>query len=552
MGYALRAVSSVVMLALMCAVLGALAALAVLAVLAVAVALVVAFIAGGGWATGAGVVVVGMLTAAAVALFLRRRHPRQHGAVGVSVSTEEQPLFWVEIYRVAEGMGVRPPDELLLFPDTNVEASGRRTWLGLRPGARRLHLGLPLLAGLTERELRAAMALAFCRSWAPISLARVIHGGQEIIGRIAGRVSEDSRVGRIVGRYSRAYVGVSLPIVRRRELAADTLCADFAGNGATAAALREIAVLSGGWAAFVEGYAEPARAVGFRPRDVFGSFTCFLDEPGRRERLAGCAGGPASEPPRAGDSQLSLADRLAAIALLPDDGLLDKSGPALSLMRNPEHVVSRVQESMFGESALEPATWEDIVPEAARAAAGEDAQQLARLAREGGLGPALSVAALLELMSFGLVDEMMRPVLAAGSPEVERQMAGRLVTGFLATAAIESGTASYQFSWAAPRQLVDDKGAVDDLALLVDTALADADTVSALELWLTAHSVSQELELGADLGQATQDGLPGSPEDSPSDSLSDSPSDSTEDGPGEDGSDRPRSLLVPESGTVSI
>jgi len=35
-------------------------------------------------------------------------------------------------------------------------------------------------------------------------------------------------------------------------------------------------------------------------------------------------------------------------------------------------------------------------------------------------------------------------------PGVGRQLAGRLVTGFLATAAIESGTASYRFSWAAP------------------------------------------------------------------------------------------------------
>jgi len=530
--YVLCLVASVLMLLLGLLVVGPVALVA----LAVAVTVARVFVSALGWATAAGVLAGGTLAAAGVALLSRRRRRQGGAGMGVSVTTQEQPLFWVEIYRVAEGLGARPPDEVLLFPDTTVAASGHRTWLGFRPGVRRLHLGLPVLTGLSERELRAVIALAFCRSWRRISLAGVIRRGQEIIGHAADRLGEGSKVARIVGRYDRAYRAVSLPVTRRQELATDALCADFAGNAAIAAAVREVAVLDQGWAAFVDGYVEPARAVGLRPHDVFASFACFLQEPGRRAQLAESAGAHVSRRPMSGHSQVSVGDRLAAIASLPDDAILDRSGPALSLMRYPDHVISRVQESLFPASSYALADWEEIVPEAARAAACDDALELARLAQEGGLGPALSVATLLELLGFGLADEMVRPMLARGaSPDAVRQMARRRVTGFLATAAIESGTASYRFSWAAPAQLVDEQGAPDDLPLLVDTALANENDVSALELWLSAHGVAQDLELGPDDGQGGPPALGGGPAES-----------QTEDVTGD-----PRSLAVRVSGAVS-
>ena len=558
MKYALRAVSSALILALMLAALGA---LALVIVLTVATLLFIAFMAGGRWAVGAGLVVVGILATVALGLRATRRHLRTR-AVGVPIVRDVQPLFWVDIYRVAEGLGLRSPDEVLIFPDTKVTAWGHRTWLGLRPGVRRLHLGLPLLAGLTERELRAVVAHAFCRSWGHISLARVFQYGQAILwpvadrlgedskgGRLAkpvgDRLGEDSKVGRLAGRYRRKYDEVSSPVVRRHELALDRLCADFAGNNATAAALSEVAVLSKGWAAFVGGYTAPAAAVGRRPDDVFAGFTSFMQEPGRREQLVGSVAEPTPEEPETRESLLSLGERLAAIAALPEDSIHDKSGPALGLMRYPDQVIRHVEEAMFGGAEFVPETWEDIVPEAARAAAYDDAKQLARLAHEGGLGRALSVATLLELLSFGFVDEMTRPLLTGGpSPELEREMASRLVTGFLATAAIECGTASYRFSWSVARQLVDEQGAVDDLPLLVETVLADGSTVATLKLWLEAHRVSQELELGIDPDQEI-------PEAVPDDGAADGPADGGVDGPSQAPANDPRAVLVSDSRTAS-
>jgi len=514
MKYALRAAVSALMLGVVLVLAGAVA-------LGLVAALILALSTGGAWAVAAGVVVVALLGTGGVAMFSRRR--RQDPPSGVPITSDEQPLLWVEVYRVAEGLGARPPDELVLFPDTDVEVTEHQTWLGLRPGVRRLRLGLPLLTGLTERQLRAVIAHELCRFSGSTLIARVIYRGQRTCGRVADRLGDASLVGRIVGRYGRAYLAVSRPVIRRHDLEADRLSADLAGNGTTSAGLREIDVLSKGWDAFVAGYAEPAAALGRRPEDLFAGFTRFLEEPGRRGQLADTAGVSRSSPRSAYNSLPSLRDRLAAIEALPEDHLHDKSGPALGLMRNPDHVIRRVEESMFPESGFVPAAWEDIVLEAGSAAASQDAQKLRRLAHEGGLGPALSIATLLELLRHGLADEMVRPLLAEGaSAEVERQMAVRLVTGFLSTAAIESGTASYRFSWAAPLQLVDEQGVVDDLPRLVDTALADGTEVSALELWLAAHDVGQELELVEDQGLDGQQDPP-DPDGSPADHATGDP-----------------------------
>ena len=514
--YALRAVVSALMLAGACALAGA-------TVLAVATALVVAVSTGGAWAVLAGVLVLGALAAVALGMLRARRQPHQRLA-GVSVTSDRQPLLWAEVFRVAEGLRIRPPDELLLVPDTNAAISEDKTWLGLRPGVRRLHLGLPLLAGLTERQLRAVIAHELWRFDGPTSLARVIHRGRQIIGRVIDVVGEGSMAAGIVGRYGRVYVAVSRPVIRSHELEADRLSADLAGIRPTSAALRKVAELSKGWDAFVDGYVEPAAAVRRRPRDLFAGFECFLEEPARRAQLAEVIGEPAPQRQSTDDTRPPLGDRLAAIASLRDDDLHDRSGCALDMLRNPDREIRRVEDWMFHDPDLMPATWEEIAPEAGRAAAREDALTLVRAGQEGGLGQTLSVATLLDLMRYGLVDEMVRPSLDEGaSQEVERQMAGRLVTAFLATGAIESGTASYRLCWAAPLQLVDRQGEVSDLPRLVDAALADPDEVGALELWVDTHQLGMELELGEDEEPDVSQTPPGGSAESPREDTIDDP-----------------------------
>jgi len=491
MKHAPRAVFSLLMLAAVCA-------LAAGAILAVTTAVVVAASTRGAWAIVAAVAVIGMLALVGLGLpAARRRHGKP--VEGVLITGDEQPLLWVEICIVAEGLHMWPPKELVLAPDASVIASENRTWLGLRPGVRRLQLGEVLLSGLTERQLRAVIAHELLRFWGPNSFGRVIHRARGIIGRLVESLGDGSRAGRIVGRYGRAYMAVADPVIRRHQLDADVRSANLVGNGATAAALQEVAVLTRGWDAFVDGYLEPAVAVQRRPEHVFESFALFMEYPTRRAQLAEVI--DEHHPRSAYDSHPSLEDRLLAVASLPEDDTRDRSGRALDMLREPDRVISRVHEWMFQDPDVKPASWEEIVPDAGRAAARQRARKLVRLGHEGGLGDSLSVRDLLDIIRFGLVEEMVSPLFGKGPClDVDWQVAGRLVTAFLATAAIEVGTASYRFSWAYPSQLVDGRGEVEDLPGLVDAALADPAKVFALEKWLGAHGLRMDFELGDDSG----------------------------------------------------
>mgnify|MGYP001791744301 CR=1 FL=1 len=339
MKYASRAVVSIVMLSAVCA-------LAAGAILAVSTTLVVAASTRGAWAILAAVAAVAMIAVLGMGLPAARRRQRKP-VQGVLITGDEQPLLWVEICIVAEGLHMWPPSELVLAPDASVAASENRTWLGLRPGVRRLQLGEVLLAGLTERQLRAVVAHELCRFWGPSSVGRVLHRGRKIIGRVVDLVGEDSRVGRIVGRYGRMYVAVSDPVIRRHELEADTRSANLVGNGATLAALREVAVLSRGWDAFVDGYLEPAAAAQRRPEDAFASFAQFLEHPMRRAALAEAVGAPAPQPQSRYRSHPSLADRLLAVASLPGDAKRARPGHARAQPHEPDRVIGRVHEWML-------------------------------------------------------------------------------------------------------------------------------------------------------------------------------------------------------------
>ena len=283
-------------------------------------------------------------------------------------------------------------------------------------------------------------------------------------------------------------------------------------------------MLRRGWDAFVEGYLDPALAAQRRPADVFASFAEFLEYPERRAQLAKAIGVPSVQPRSTYNSHPSLADRLSAVASLPEDNTQDRSGRAHDMLREPDRVVNHVHEWMFQDLELTTATWEEIVPASGRAAARESARKLVRLAQEGGLGPKLSVATQLDIIRYGLAEEMVRPLLDEGSPrEVERQLASQLVTAFLATVAIEAGTASYRFSWATPSQLVNDEGKAEDLPALVDAALSDEAALVALELWLRTHKVGGDVALGdnegPDMKQDTAEGPPESLSVDPAESL---------------------------------
>src|SRR5450759_1418457 len=112
MKYTSRTVVSMAMLFGVCA-------LVVAAALAVLTAVVVAASTGGVWAILAAIAVVAALVGVGMALpaaLRRQRRPVQ----GVLITGDEEPLLWVEICIVAEGLHMWPPSELVLAPDASL------------------------------------------------------------------------------------------------------------------------------------------------------------------------------------------------------------------------------------------------------------------------------------------------------------------------------------------------------------------------------------------------------------------------------------------------
>ncbi|HEY8374350.1 MAG TPA: M48 family metallopeptidase, partial [Pseudonocardiaceae bacterium] len=77
---------------------------------------------------------------------------------GVRVEREDQPELWAVVDELAEIARTRGPDEIRVVSDVDIAVWEEPKLLGLLPGRRYLEIGLPLLAGLSVGELRAALA----------------------------------------------------------------------------------------------------------------------------------------------------------------------------------------------------------------------------------------------------------------------------------------------------------------------------------------------------------------------------------------------------------
>ncbi len=67
-------------------------------------------------------------------------------------SGQAEPL-WAAVRRASVSIGVGPPDELRLIPEVNANVSERSRWFGFAAGRRVMCVGLPLLIGLSDRQL---------------------------------------------------------------------------------------------------------------------------------------------------------------------------------------------------------------------------------------------------------------------------------------------------------------------------------------------------------------------------------------------------------------
>ncbi|WP_229898985.1 M48 family metallopeptidase, partial [Streptomyces capoamus] len=92
---------------------------------------------------------------------LMLRTPKGEDGPGIPVTEADEPRLWALVRELAAAAGTRAPDRILLTGEVNAAVSENPRLLGLFAGRRTLHLGVPLLIGLTEAQLRSVLAHEF-------------------------------------------------------------------------------------------------------------------------------------------------------------------------------------------------------------------------------------------------------------------------------------------------------------------------------------------------------------------------------------------------------
>ncbi|MGC0417753.1 M48 family metallopeptidase [Embleya sp. AB8] len=392
----------------------------------------------------------------------------------VPITRGQAPELWRTVTELAERVGTAPPSRIRLTMDTNAAVVDESPF-GSRPGARRMYIGLPLLAGLEADQLRAVLAhelahYARGHTW----IAAMTHRGSVLLHNARrDRIEPFARIGSltislggprlVLSLYSRWYDLLSLAIRRRQEFEADAIAARIVGPEALAEALASIPEIALAWRDFQDRFLTPMCAAGRAPDDLLRAFAEMLADPEYRSHLESRSA-DSPEPTRSRhDSHPPLRDRLAALAEIrsesarggrdPARALLNAAGtlpsttwPALARLRTQRAQISR--------------PWRAWLREATRL---ETTRALGELATPVGLiatarprsRPAVSSADFLELLEAGRGRELSAALRATtwghrrwGLAENDQLPValGSLVGHDLVTA----GRGTWQVNWVGP------------------------------------------------------------------------------------------------------
>ncbi|MDH6576220.1 M48 family metallopeptidase [Kitasatospora sp. MAP5-34] len=461
-----------------------------------------------------------------VVFLSRRPKADRDGPPGLLVTPEQQPALWARVRRLTELTGTREPAEIRLIPVVNAAVSERTRLLGLLPGRRTLHVGVPLLLGLSEAEFDAVLAheighysnqdvrlagLNFSTRRAvqhtvdglnrraarrkaeqaavlkATAAARVAKGRKPSGGRATGGL--DQALAGLFTAYAKLYFRVSESVSRRQEYAADRAAARIAGRDATASALRAIPVLDSAYDVYLGCYALLGWDAGLLPfpGEVYGGFARLLADPERRVELADLRDRlpyDEADPYDPYDSHPPIAARVAAIEALPPDGRgPDGSGPALALLTRPGQTLAAVEQATLDPAADAKARldWPELANRTGSARYIERAEQLRLAARSLGLPGTL--AGVLEALTLGhaweLADQLPKTaraqvVTGRAAREFARPVLRRALSDLILLSLIEAGLAHWEFSWSRPMALRLPDGVADALPAALDAAVADS------------------------------------------------------------------------------
>ena len=452
------------------------------------VAVLVVLVSGPSVATVAALVVPLLALLALTRLALRVRRARKSlTAEGVALAQTAQPRLWAEVFSVADRVDSRAPDEIRVVDRVTVELSEDSHFLGLRPGTRRLAIGIPLMLGVSAEQLRVLVAHEFAHdSSRQPGLATHAYRGVAAVRRLRAALGS-SISDRLLVAVGKAVEGWAAPAVRDQELGADRIAAELFGSRTAIAALKELGPLEEAWQEFCDNYVLPGALVGLRPTGVFDGFVEFLDDETRQSWMEAYESRHPVAPSTA-PGHPTRADRITALKELTTSRQLDFSGAAEDVLDRLDVVLDALESAVTADADLRPAPFDRLVPKATAARVAAQVSALGTAARQLDQWP-LEESALLQMVRAGRAAPLLRALAPDADGEELDRLAGTLVADLAAQRLVEAGNAAFTMTWAAAPALSTHGGDLLDPWSVAARASRSPEGHAELEEWLAEYGV---------------------------------------------------------------
>jgi heat shock protein HtpX len=196
---------------------------------------------------------------------------------GPELPAAQYPDLHALVREVASATGQQMPADIYLVGDVNAWVAHRGGLMGI--GSRRvMGLGLPLMQGVTEDELRAVLAHEFGHySSGDVALGPWLYKTRAAIGRTIAGLG-DGYIAKIFNAYGRVFLRLTHAVSRQQEFIADAIAARVSGAGTMVSALRRTHALAVAHALYWQEEVTPVLRAGYRPRLAEGFARYFAAE----------------------------------------------------------------------------------------------------------------------------------------------------------------------------------------------------------------------------------------------------------------------------------